>query len=128
MVEEAVGLLQLVEIGDHLFRVAVEIDAVAGGAVGLQLQHGEHVHVVDPEAGFAGEAVGLRVLPLAVGPVFAFGQVFGIFGLDGDLEGHDAEDGVVDVMANGSACGLGAAGHQRIESVDQRGRGARRRG
>ena len=65
--EEAVGLLQLVEIGDHLLRVAVEILLVAGGAIGLELQHGEHVHVVDPVARLGGEAVGLRVLPLAVG-------------------------------------------------------------
>jgi hypothetical protein len=56
VVEEAVGLLQLVEVGDHLVRVAVEVLAVAGGAVGLELQHGEHVHVVDPEAGLGGEA------------------------------------------------------------------------
>ena len=119
MVEEAVGLLQLVEIGDHLLCVAVEILLVAGGAIGLELQHGEHVHVVDPVARLGGEAVGLRVLPLAVGPPLAFLEKLLVLGLTGDLERHDAEDGVVHVAADGTALGLGAAGHQRLKLLDQ---------
>ena len=42
MKEEPVGLLQLIQVGDHLVSVTVEVLAVARGAVGLQLQHGEH--------------------------------------------------------------------------------------
>ena len=68
MMEQAIWLLKFVEVRDHLGRVAIKIFAVAGGAVGLKLQDGKHVHVVDPVAGLGGEAVGLRILPLAIGP------------------------------------------------------------
>ena len=108
MEEEAVGLLQLVQIGNHLFGVAVEIRAISGGAISLELQHGEHVHVVDPEARFSGEPVGLRILPLAVRPPFALGQILWILGLDGDLQGNDAEDGVVYMAPLRPLLGIGA--------------------
>ena len=119
MEEEAVGLLQLVEIRDHLFRVAVQILLVAGRAVRLQLQHGQHVHVVDPVARLVGEAVGRGIVPLLIGEGLAEGKELRIFGLDGDLERHDAKDLVVDVMAPGDARLLGAAGHQRLELLNQ---------
>ena len=109
MKEEAVGLLQLVQIGNHLLGEAVEIDAVAGGAVGLKLQQGEHVHIVDPEARFGGEPVGLRVLPLAIRPPFAIGQILWILGLDGDLQRNDAEDGVVHMAPLRNSRCLGSA-------------------
>jgi fructose-specific component phosphotransferase system IIB-like protein len=158
--EEAVGLLQAVEVGDHLVCVAVEVLAVAGGAVGFELQHGEHVHVVHPEAGLGREAlqiverhdrfgvsdVGLRRCPLAVCPGEAELQVLRIvgrerFGLDGDLERHDAEDGVVDVVplrraaraarqhwveegdqavAQRVVMGEGSEGHRAVEGADIR--------
>ena len=119
VVEEAVGLLKAVEVGDHFFGVAVEVLLVSGGAIGLELQHGEHVHVVDPEAGLGGKAVGLGILPLAVGPADTFLEKLGVFGLDGDLEGNDAEDGVVDVVAEGDAGLIVAAGHHRLEAGDE---------
>ncbi len=115
-------------------RVAVEILAVAGGAVGLELKHGEHVHVVDPVAGLGREAVevgggegcagvvdaGLGG-PLAVGDGEAHLEVFGIgagqvVGDDGELERNGAEHGGVDVVAGGKAGGFGAAGEQRGEA------------
>jgi hypothetical protein len=65
------------------------------------------------------QAVGLRVLPLAIGPVFAFGQKLGIFGLNRDFERNNAEDRVVDVMAQGTTISLGAPGHQGLKLVDQ---------
>src|SRR5207302_10204230 len=47
--EKAVPLLQLVEIGDHFVRSAVEVLTIASGAIGLHLHCSDHVHIVDPE-------------------------------------------------------------------------------
>jgi hypothetical protein len=38
VIEQAVGLLQLVQIGDHFERGAIQVDLIAGGAVGLELK------------------------------------------------------------------------------------------
>src|ERR1039458_1650442 len=119
VVEEAVGLLELVKIGDHFESVAIEIFVVAGGAVGLELQDGQHIHVVDPIAGLGGEAVGLRVLPLAVGPRLTIREILWVLGLHAYFERDDAEDGVVHMMADGDAGGLGSSGHERGKLVDQ---------
>lgn len=57
------------------------------------------------EAGFPGEAVGGRVGPLAVGQVETEGVVGAVVGLHIDLEGNDAEDFGVDVLAVGDEAG-----------------------
>jgi hypothetical protein len=139
--EEPVGLLQAVQIDDHLVRIAVKIFAVAGGAVRLQLQHGEHIHVVDPEAGLGretvlhqrvvhilrqlGRGVGSQRPPLTVGPPLADFEILRVIdgqalGLDGDLQWNDTEDGIIDVMTLRRKAGLGTARHQRRKLRNQR--------
>src|SRR6185503_2211600 len=119
VIEEPVWLLQLVEVCDHLERGAIEIFLVSGCAVCLELKDREHVHVVDPKASFGGEAVGLRILPLAIGELFAVGEVFGILVEDEDFEGHSAEDLVIDVASLADQVGFSAAGQQRVEAIYQ---------
>ena len=65
------------------------------------------------------EAVGLGIFPLPVGEGDAVVEILLVLGLDVDFERHGAEDGVVDVIALGDESGLRAAGHERIESLDQ---------
>src|SRR5258708_6010543 len=75
VVEESVWFLQFVEICDHLSRTSVQILPVLCGAIGFQLKHSEHVHVIYPIAGFYREAVGLRHFPLSICPYLAVGQI-----------------------------------------------------
>ena len=62
VVEEAVRLLQAVEVGRHFTSGAVEVDLVAGCSEGLHLQQRDHVHVIDPEARLLTEPGGDRLL------------------------------------------------------------------
>src|SRR5215469_4327971 len=68
MIEEAIWLLQLVEICGHLLRIAIEVLPVASRAIGFQLEDRQHVHVVDPVTGLSRKPIRLRVLPLPVCP------------------------------------------------------------
>ena len=119
MVEEAIRLLQLVEIRSHLVRVPVEIHLVAGGAIRFQLQNRQHIHVVDPVARLVRQAVGLRIDPLPVGKRLPVVEILLVLGFHPDLQRNNAEDGVIHVVALGNLVGLGAARHQRIEFFDQ---------
>ena len=56
------------------------------------------------------EAVGLGIDPLPVGVGEPVVEILLVFGLDGDFEGNDAEDGRVDVIGMGNLVGLCAAG------------------
>ena len=120
MIEQAVGPLQLVQVGGHFERGAVQVDLVAGGAVGLELEDGDHIRVVDPETGFAGQAIGRGVLPLLVGQLLAEREVLRILGADVQLQRHDAEDGVVDVALPGDDLLLSLFGPPRVVALDQR--------
>jgi len=139
VVEEAVWLLQFVEVGDHFLCSAVEVFGVLGRAISLRLEDVDHVHVVDPVAGLRTQALrherlSVAVLsglffpiggevwigksPLAVGFPLAEGEVTCIFILDIDLKRHRAEDGEVDVDRVGNEIGLGG-GEERVEAFNE---------
>ena len=120
MIEQAVGLLQLVQVGDHFERGAIQIDLIAGGAVGLELEDGDHVGVVDPEAGLARKPFGRGVLPLLVGQLLAEREVLRVLGADEQLQGHDAENGVVDVALPGDQLLLSLFGPPGVVALHQR--------
>ncbi len=119
MKKQPVRLLQLVEVRNHLGRIPIQIFLVVRGAIRLELQNRQHVHVVDPVARFCREPIRLRILPLPIGPRLPVRQVLRVFRLHADLERNDAEDGVVDVMADGNAASLGAPRHQWLKLVNQ---------
>ncbi len=119
VIEEAVRLLQLVEIGRHLQRITIEILPVPGCAVRLQLQDREHIHVVDPEAGLVRQAVGLRIIPLLVGPLLTIREIFLLVRLKANLQRNGAEDVVIDVMPRRDVRFFSATGHDGIKLLDQ---------
>ena len=110
---------QLVNVDGHFVGGAIEVLFIACCSVGLELQDGQHVHVVDPVAGFVREPVGLRILPLTVGKGKPVVKILFVFGLDIDFERHDAEDGIVDVIARGDQSSFRPAGQQKIEALDE---------
>ena len=119
VIEQAVGLLELVQVGDHFERGPVEVNLIAGGAPGLELEDRDHVHVVDPEAGFAGEALRRGVLPLLVGQLPAEIEVLRVLGADVQLQRDDAEDGVIDMALPGDQLLLSLFGPVGIVALDQ---------
>ena len=56
---------------------------------------------------------------MAVGPGLTVGQILWILGLHADFERDDAENGIVHMMTDGDARGLGSSGQERGELVDQ---------
>ena len=58
---------------------------------------------------------GCGIVPLPVGEAEPVVEILLVFGLYVDFQRHDAEDGVVHVVALGDAGGFRAAGHERIE-------------
>src|SRR5205807_9902997 len=56
VIEQAIGLLQFVEICGHFQRGTVKIFGVSSGAECLDLQDRDHVHVIDPETGLRSQA------------------------------------------------------------------------
>jgi hypothetical protein len=65
--KEAIGSLQLVEIGRHFESGTVKVLPVAGTAKSLNLEDRDHPHIVDPETCFLGQAIGIGLGPLRVG-------------------------------------------------------------
>ena len=115
-------MLQLIQVGAHLFRIAIQVLFVVRRTVGFELQDGQHVHIVDPETGFRRQPIGARVLPLTVCPAFSDREIFRVFGLDGNLQRYRTKNGVVDMVPRGCALRrLRAARHERLEFVDQLG-------
>ena len=78
--EEAIGLLQLVEVGGHRERGAIQINFISRGAISLHLHGGDHVHVVHLITGFARDAVGGGVFPLLIREGLAKGEILGVLG------------------------------------------------
>ena len=116
--EEAVRLLELVQVGDHRQGGAIEVPGLAGRAVGLDLDRGDHVHVVDPVAGLGGDAVRGRGLPLLVREAAAQLEEGRLLRLEVDLERHRPEHAIVDVGVRGDV--LRALGRQeRVELAYQ---------
>lgn len=111
MEEEAVGLLEGFEVGEDFFGVAIAVGFVAGDAVGLSLERGDHEHVIDPVTVEGGEAVGAEAGPFGVGGFFAEVEPAFVFGLGAvlavEFHGEDAEDGVIDVVGGGDEIGAG---------------------
>ena len=121
MEEESVGLLEFVEVSGHLQRATVAVLDVIGRAEGLHLDRGDHEHVVDPETGLFGEAVGSGVLPLLVGVLQAQVQVLLVIGLDEQLKRDGAKDrGVHMHSARGKQAGF-LRRQQGVETLDQPG-------
>ena len=110
--EEAVGFLEFVEVGGHFVGGAVGILGVLGGAVGLDLEAADHEHVVDPPAGFAGEAGGQGADPLFVSDAGAKFEVFlaAIIGAavdEVDFQGDVAEDVGIHMVVLGDKAAAG---------------------
>src|SRR5215472_7206390 len=119
MIEKAVRLLKLVEVGDHFESCPVEILLVSGCAIGRQLKDRKHVHVVDPVTRLGREPIGLRILPLAVSVLFTVCEVLLIFGEDEDLERNNPEDLVIHMSARTNQVCFSPARKQRIKASDQ---------
>ena len=97
VIEEAVGLLQLVKIGGHRVGGAVKILNVVRGAIGLNLDRRNHVHVIYPVACFCGDAIGRCLFPLLVGQALSQIKILSIFRQHINLKRDDAEDAIVNV-------------------------------
>ena len=98
MVEEAVWLLEFVEIDRHFMGGAIQILYIPGRSICLHLHGGNHVHVIDPEARLARCSVGIGILPLLIGERSAQIEVLLVFGFDIEFEGHGTKHGVVNVV------------------------------
>ena len=126
VIEQAIVPLEGVHVHFHLAGRPVDIFAVAGDAVGLGLEDGDHIHVINPQAGLGGVAVREEfplalngevaiaahpfagvpggVFPLMIGiakshfqgPLVAIHQV--------DLQGNGSEDGEVHVVVAVAFC------------------------
>src|SRR5262249_2106173 len=88
MIEEAIRLLEFVEIDRHLMCGMIQILAISGCAIRLRLHGSDHVHVVDPETRLAGCAIGIRISPLLVCERLSELQIFWFFGLNVEFKRH----------------------------------------
>ena len=82
VIEQAIRLLELVEVHRHLESRAVQILLVARRAISLHLQDRDHVHIVDPEARFACEPLRVGRQPLPVGKSLSQVEVLRLPGLE----------------------------------------------
>ncbi len=120
VIKQSVGLLQFVEVSRHFERRPVQIDRLARGPVGLYLQRGDHIHVINPEACLAAQPIGDGLGPLAVGGFLAQIQILLLPGLDVQLERDSAEDGGVHAARHRRHFRAGRS-QDRIESLDEPG-------
>ncbi len=107
MIEKSVGLLQLIEIKDHLSRSPIYIFGITRGAVRLSLNRRNHIHIVDPEPCLLGQSlveirlafdiIRLGRLPLFVRDLLAQLKVSLLSGLLIKLQWNRAKHGVINM-------------------------------